>query len=210
MELINTVLCWASEHFSSAIGEGGDEGDEVAVRQLTRAMEVAQELCCSEAIDDAAYGAIARKFECFVPSEVWDGMCAEAKGKVMDKVFGAEFEDLDPDDLYQPTGGWVLPRSVNFYIHASIALIGFGTTAVQKEKAVGALWALSFNADNQVAIAKAGGIAPLIDLLKNGTTAKQKEFAAGALWYLAKNDDNKVAIADALDADVFERVMAQS
>ena len=37
-------------------------------------------------------------------------------------------------------------------------------------------------------IADAGGITPLIDLVKDGTD-KQKEYAAGALMNLARNND---------------------
>ena len=52
------------------------------------------------------------------------------------------------------------------------------------------------NADNQVAIAAAGGIAPLVALAGSGTPGA-RESAAGALWNLAVNADNKVAIAAA-------------
>ena len=52
------------------------------------------------------------------------------------------------------------------------------------------------NADNRVAIAKAGGIAPLVALARDGTYW-QKYFADGALANLATNADNKVAIAKA-------------
>ncbi|KAH8047257.1 serine/threonine kinase [Aureococcus anophagefferens] len=67
-----------------------------------------------------------------------------------------------------------------------------------KEKAAGALTNLaSQNADNQVAIAKAGAVDPLVALLRTGTDGA-KEHAAGALENLAfENADNKVAIAKA-------------
>ena len=56
---------------------------------------------------------------------------------------------------------------------------------------------LVFNNDNQIPIAKAGGIAPLVALVRDGTAA-QKHFAAAALRNLAANcADNKVAIAKA-------------
>ena len=46
-------------------------------------------------------------------------------------------------------------------------------------------------------IADAGGITPLIDLVKDGTD-EQKEYAAGALMNLAwNNDTNRKLIADA-------------
>ena len=67
-------------------------------------------------------------------------------------------------------------------------------TNVQKESAAAALRNLANNADNMVAIAKAGGIAPLVALARDGTDV-QKEKAAGALGNLAVNAGNKVAIA---------------
>ena len=60
--------------------------------------------------------------------------------------------------------------------------------------AAGALRNLAVNADNNVAIASAGGIAPLVALARDGTEA-QKEEAAAALAVLAVNDANKAAIA---------------
>ena len=50
--------------------------------------------------------------------------------------------------------------------------------------------------DNQVMIAREGGIKPLVALARDGTPG-QKEKAAGALWNLAMNDDNQVAITHA-------------
>ena len=47
-----------------------------------------------------------------------------------------------------------------------------------------------------MAIAQAGGIAPLVALARDGTDG-QKQWAAAALWNLAVNDDNQVAIARA-------------
>jgi len=58
------------------------------------------------------------------------------------------------------------------------------------------LWRLAENADNQVAIAKAGGIAPLVALARDGTDG-QKKYAAAALRKLAHNAVSKVAIAKA-------------
>ena len=66
----------------------------------------------------------------------------------------------------------------------------------QKEEAAGELWSLACIIDNQVAIAKAGGIAPLVALARDGSDG-QKEWAARALRNLAHNADNKVAIANA-------------
>ena len=55
---------------------------------------------------------------------------------------------------------------------------------------------LVFNNDNKVAIAKAGGIPPLVALVRDGNAA-QKEYAADALQNLADDDDNEVLIAKA-------------
>ena len=56
-----------------------------------------------------------------------------------------------------------------------------------------ALSNLALNADNKVAIAKAGAIPRLVTLLGEGGPVA-KEQAAGALASLAVNADNKVAI----------------
>ena len=69
-------------------------------------------------------------------------------------------------------------------------------SARTQEKAAAELRNLAVNADNQVAIAQAGGIAPLVELTRSGS-AYAKEKAAGALRNLALNADNKVAIAQA-------------
>ena len=50
---------------------------------------------------------------------------------------------------------------------------------------------IASNTDNQVKIASAGGIAPLIALLSSGD-AVGKKYAAGVLWNLSFNTDNKV------------------
>jgi hypothetical protein len=62
-----------------------------------------------------------------------------------------------------------------------------------KENAAATLSNLALNADNEVAIPAAGGIAPLVKLLTEGS-AVAKEKAAGALSNLAGNADNEVAI----------------
>ena len=51
-------------------------------------------------------------------------------------------------------------------------------------------------ADNRILIAKAGGIPPLVALVRDGTDA-QKADATAALRSLALNDDNEVLIAKA-------------
>jgi hypothetical protein len=65
---------------------------------------------------------------------------------------------------------------------------------VQKQKAAGALWGLSMNAENKVEIASCGGIRPLVALVRDGNDV-QKENAAAALWNLSVNTENKVEIA---------------
>ena len=50
--------------------------------------------------------------------------------------------------------------------------------------------------DNQVAIVKAGGIPPLVALVRDGTD-EQKKHATGAMGFLASDDDNNIAIAKA-------------
>ena len=57
-------------------------------------------------------------------------------------------------------------------------------SARTQEKAAAELRNLAVNADNQVAIAQAGGIAPLVELTRSGS-AGAKELAAGALRNLA-------------------------
>ena len=67
----------------------------------------------------------------------------------------------------------------------------------EAEAAALALWKLARNAQNNVFIAKAGAIPPLVAILQKGTDIA-KENAAGALWDLAENNENnKVSIAKA-------------
>ena len=58
---------------------------------------------------------------------------------------------------------------------------------VSKERAASALWHLSVDAGNQLAIAKAGGIGPLVQLLDDGTE-QAAVYAAEALDRLARNN----------------------
>ena len=76
----------------------------------------------------------------------------------------------------------------------AVALARDGTDR-QKQWAAGALWNLALNADNQVAIARAGGIEPLVALARDGTDG-QKEQAATALRNLAGNKTNLAAMKD--------------
>ena len=66
----------------------------------------------------------------------------------------------------------------------------------KKEHAARALTNLAVNADNQVAIAAAGAIPPLVALLREGS-AEGRAKAAGALGVLALDDDNQWAIIEA-------------
>ena len=59
-----------------------------------------------------------------------------------------------------------------------------------------ALFHLARNLKNNVSIAKAGAIPPLVALLQNGTD-KAKENAAGALMNLSATEDNRFSIAKA-------------
>lgn len=65
---------------------------------------------------------------------------------------------------------------------------------VQKEMA-SAIWSMAANnLENQMAIAKAGGILPLIALLEGNPEVHRD--VAGALWALGANEENQKAIAD--------------
>ena len=69
------------------------------------------------------------------------------------------------------------------------------------EQACFALWNLACqNSDNQLEIAKAGAIKPLVALLTKGSVSVQEE-AAGALMNLAALAENKRAIAGANAVD---------
>ena len=70
-------------------------------------------------------------------------------------------------------------------------------SAGEAEAGALALRKMARNSENQILIAKAGAIPPLVALLQNGTDVA-KENAAGALMFIAyRNDNNKVAIAQA-------------
>ena len=69
-----------------------------------------------------------------------------------------------------------------------------GGTDFQKEQAARELASLALDAGNQVAIAQAGGIAPLVELAQRGTDG-QKVQAARALRNLSFNDGNAALIA---------------
>ena len=86
------------------------------------------------------------------------------------------------DDLLSAAGGEASR-------HISI-LKDAGASGKVKEKAAAALRNLSLNADNKVAIAKAGGLPPLIKLLGDGTPVG-KEKAAAALKNLSGSPEIK-------------------
>ena len=91
-------------------------------------------------------------------------------------------------------------------IEPLVALVRSGTERqkVAAARAIGtlSLWlplaleTLEMITDNQAAIARAGGIEPLVALVRSGTD-RQKEAAAWALGNLAMNTDNQAAIARA-------------
>jgi len=87
------------------------------------------------------------------------------------------------------------PRRAD-HIHQRIVELTKSGSPAAREDAAKALRSLACNDDNKVAIAEAGGIAPLVALARDGTDG-QKEAAAAALRRLAFNADNKVAIAAA-------------
>ena len=67
-----------------------------------------------------------------------------------------------------------------------------------KERAASALWHLSVDAVNQVTIAKAGGIAPLVQLLDDGTEQAHVHAIAALTRLSNENPDNQAQIAKKL------------
>jgi hypothetical protein len=92
-----------------------------------------------------------------------------------------------------------------------------GQSMEKRADAAAALMNLAENTDNKVLIAKEGGIAPLIALVKEGSPVG-KEKAAEALWYLSRNTDNMVLIAKeggilcylAWNADILAQALTMS
>lgn len=81
-------------------------------------------------------------------------------------------------------------------IRALVAALGAGVDTVT-EPAAQELAKLAFGDDAAVvAIVEAGGIAPLVELVRDGSE-DAKEAAAWALSNLALNDDNEMAIVEA-------------
>ena len=78
---------------------------------------------------------------------------------------------------------------------ALVAALG-ASDAVMTEAAARALAKLAFNEATEVAIAKAGGIAPLVEVVRLGRDSAKKA-AVVALRSLSIKDANKVAIAEA-------------
>ena len=67
---------------------------------------------------------------------------------------------------------------------------------VAQGEATLALYYIAFgNPDSQLAIAQAGAIEPLVELLRNGA-ARSQQGAASLLGWLAFHDDNKVAYSN--------------
>ena len=88
------------------------------------------------------------------------------------------------------------PKRLTVGASAVSALCAQVANASGKARAATALGNLAYNADNQVAIAAAGAIVPLVELARRGD-AEGKKYAAAALKNLADNAENKVAIAAA-------------
>ena len=73
-----------------------------------------------------------------------------------------------------------------------------------RSHAAGALESLAHSADNRIPITKAGGIPPLVELVRDGND-KQKQNAAGALKSLAENAKNREAITKPLVGEALVR-----
>ena len=86
----------------------------------------------------------------------------------------------------------VVSKEIKALVLALSAKSWFSST---KSQAARALCNLAMNAANEVAIAEAGAIPPLVQLLRDGTSGA-KESAAGALRNLAMNAANKVTISE--------------
>ena len=93
--------------------------------------------------------------------------------------------------------GFPLPPSLSGPRNGRFGLYfqGEGTPEAQKW-AAGAIAALSEgNEFNQMAVAEDGGIAPLVELLKNREQPGPHENAIRALWHLSYTADNQLSIA---------------
>jgi hypothetical protein len=77
-------------------------------------------------------------------------------------------------------------------VPALVALLG--SPGGEAAEAAAALTNLSRDTDLQRAIAEAGAIGPLVDLLRSGSPSKELH-AAGALWSLARREENRRRIA---------------
>lgn len=79
-------------------------------------------------------------------------------------------------------------------LSGSAAVAALESAKVQKE-ITSAIWSMSTdNTENQVAIAQAGGVQPLIRLLEGHPEVHRE--VAGALWSLAANHENQLTIAN--------------
>jgi vacuolar protein 8 len=83
----------------------------------------------------------------------------------------------------------VCSRTAAILFGCSTALVTMLTSSnsMARENAAGALMHLALDPANQIAIAKAGGIAPLVTILNDGTEQAHKH-AAEALGRLAVNN----------------------
>ena len=98
-----------------------------------------------------------------------------------------EMSDHESDDVSNATEERIVA-------HVNSLRVG---TEEQKQYAADALANLAFYNANQAAIVAAGGIPPLVALVRDGTTEYQKRNAAGALTNLASQTANRAAIAAA-------------
>jgi hypothetical protein len=72
-----------------------------------------------------------------------------------------------------------------------VELLHGGLNEGKENKAAGALLNLAGEAANRVVIITAGGILPLMELLRYGDSAEERRSVAGALYQLTLNDAAK-------------------
>ena len=108
-------------------------------------------------------------------------------------VCGHTLAPADPKDKASGFDGALrafrgsVEKNVQFQVQI---LLCTGNSERAKKNAAGALRILARdNADDRKAIAQAGGIPPLVELVRTGASAEAKKQAAGALRALAFDDD---------------------
>ena len=127
------------------------------------------------------------------PMQLAEKLIANAYGVVVDTRTltreEAEAHRLTVPDALLTEGG-----VIGAEIAELVAALSSSANPEGKEAAAAALASLAVNADNKVAIAKAGAIEPLVALVRNGTDG-QKSMAAGALKNLAYSHRDAVVQA---------------